>query len=40
MNDQKKDDPNPKRTPKSGCPKQLQTHNVPTDDVENTNGHK
>ena len=38
MDDQKKDDPDPQRPPKRNCPKQLQTYNVPTDDVENTNG--
>ena len=37
MDDQKKDHPNPKRPPKRNYPQQLQTYNVPTDDVENTN---
>ena len=37
MDDERKDYPDPKRTPKRNRPKQLQTHNVPTDDIENTN---
>ena len=36
MNDKKKDHPYSKRPPKSNGPQQLQIHNVPTDDVENT----
>ena len=32
------DHPDPKRPLKTNCPKQLLNHNVPTDDVENTNG--
>ena len=38
MDDQGKDRPDPKRLPRRNRPQQLQTHNVPTDDVENTNG--
>ena len=29
---------NPKRLPQRNCPTQLENHDVPTDDVENTNG--
>ena len=38
MDDGSKNHPDPKRTPKRKHPQQQQTHNVPTDDVENTNG--
>ena len=38
MDDQKKDHPDPKKTPHRNCLQQLQTHNVPADDMENTNG--
>ena len=38
MDDQRKDCPDPKRLPKRNRPEQLQTHNMPTDDVENTKG--
>ena len=38
MDDQKKDPTDPKRTPKRNRPQQLQTHNVRTDGVKNTNG--
>ena len=37
MDDQRKDNPDPKRPPKRNRHQQLQTHNVPTTDVENTN---
>ena len=37
MDDQKKDYTDPKRLPK-GKRSQLQTHNLLTDDVKNTNG--
>ena len=37
MDDKRKDRPDRKRLPKRHRPQQLQTHNVPTDDVENTN---
>ena len=36
MDDQKEDHSNPKIPLQKNCPKQLETHNVPTDDVENT----
>ena len=36
MDDQKKDHFNPKRSPQTNRPKQLQTHNVSIYDVENT----
>ena len=35
--DQRKDRIHPKRSRQRNCPKQLQTHNLPTDDVENIN---
>ena len=38
MDDQRKDHPDPKRLPKRSHSQQLQIHNLPTDDVENTNG--
>ena len=38
MDEQMKDPVDPKRTPQRNHPKQLQTHNVSTYDVENTNG--
>ena len=38
MDDQREDHFNLKRPPQRNCPKQLQTHNMPTDDVENTYG--
>ena len=34
----RKDNAYPKRPPKKNRLQQLQTHNVPTDDVKNTNG--
>ena len=37
MNDQRKDHLDPKEPKQKNCPKQLQTHNLPTDDVENIN---
>ena len=37
MNDQAKDQIDSKRPPQRNCPKQLQSHNVPTYNVENTN---
>ena len=37
MDDQQKDNSDPKRPPKKEPPQQLKIHNVPTDDVENTN---
>ena len=37
MDDQKKDYINPKGPKQRDCSKQLQTHNLPTNDVENTN---
>ena len=37
MDDKKEDYPDPERTPQKNCPKQQQNHNVPTDDMENTN---
>ena len=33
-----KDHPDPKRPLKKNRHKQIQTHNMPTDDMENTNG--
>ena len=36
MDVQRKDYPDLKRSPKRNIPQQLQTHNVPTDNVENT----
>ena len=40
MDDERKCHPDPKKkkNPKRNRPQQLQTYNVPTDDVENTNG--
>ena len=38
MDDQRNDHIDPKRPPQGNHPKQLQNHNVPTDDVENING--
>ena len=38
IDDQMEDHSNPKRPPKRNDPKQLLTHNVPADDVENANG--
>ena len=38
MDDQREDHSSPKRPPQRNCPNQLYTHNVPTDDMENTNG--
>ena len=39
MDDKRKDPPPIQNDPQKGIPhQQLQTHNVPTDDVENTNG--
>ena len=38
IDDQREDHCNPKRASQRNCPKQLLTHNVITDDVENTNG--
>ena len=38
MDDQRKDYIDPKRPPKKNFPQELQILNVPTDDVENTNG--
>ena len=38
MDDQRKDDIDPERPPKKNYPKKLQTHNMPTYDVVNTNG--
>ena len=35
MGDQRKDHLDPKGPKQRNCPKQLQTHNLPTDDVEN-----
>ena len=40
MKDQREDNSNPKRPPSKQLPKSIITHNVPTDDVENTNGTK
>ena len=40
INDQKEDHPVLKRSPQRNWPYQLETHNVPTDNVENTNGIK
>ena len=37
MDDQRKDNINPKGPKQRNCSKQLQTHNLPTNDVENTN---
>ena len=37
MDDQRKDHIDPKRPKQRNCPKQLQTHNLPTDDAENIN---
>ena len=37
MDDQRKDYINPKGPKQRNCSKQLQTHNLPTNDVENTN---
>ena len=36
IDDQREDHPDPERSPKRNHIKQLLTHNVPTDDVENT----
>ena len=38
MDVQRKDHPDPKTPPKKNSPQQLQTHNVPTNVVEITNG--
>ena len=38
MDDQRKDNIDPERHPQRNSPKQLQTHNVSTDEVENLNG--
>ena len=38
IEDKRKDHPDEKRKPKGNRPLQLQTHNMPTDDVENING--
>ena len=38
MDDQREDHSNPKRPPQRNRPKQLWTHNVAADDVENNNG--
>ena len=40
MDDQSENhsNPTPQKNPQRDCPKQLKTHNVPTDDVENANG--
>ena len=40
MDDQREDHSNPKRPYQRNYPKQLKTHNVLTDDVENTKGTK
>ena len=37
IDDQKKNHIEPERPPQNNRPKQLQTHYVPTDDVENNN---
>ena len=37
MDDQRKDYVDPEETPQEDCPKQLQTHNLPTNYVENFN---
>ena len=37
MNNQSKDHIDPKEPKQKNCPKQLQTHNLPIDDVENIN---
>ena len=37
MDDQRKDHIDPKGLKQRNCPKQLQNHNLPTDDVENIN---
>ena len=37
MDDQRKDYINPKRPKQRNCSNQLQTDNLPTNDVENTN---
>ena len=36
MDDQRKDNIDPKGPRQNNRPKQLQTHNLPTDDMENT----
>ena len=36
MDDQTEDQSHPKRPPQGNCLNQLLTHNMPTDDVENT----
>ena len=38
MDNLRKDDPDPKRSPKGTTPKNYKTYNVPNDDVENTKG--
>ena len=38
INDQRKDSIDSKRSSQRNRPKQLQTHKLSTDDVENTNG--
>ena len=37
MNDQRKDHIDPKGSEQRNCPKQLQTHKLPIDNVENIN---
>ena len=37
MDDKRKDHPDPKTTPKRNHLRQLQAHNLSTDDVKNTN---
>ena len=37
MNDQREDHSDPKRHPQRNCSNQLETHNMPTDDMENIN---
>ena len=37
MDNQRKDHIDPKGPKQRNCPKQLQTHNLPTNDVENIN---
>ena len=38
MDDKREDHSDPKRPPQKNQPRQLKTHQVPTNDVENTNG--
>ena len=40
MDDQREDYFDPKRSPQTNLPEQLETHNMPTEDVEITNGTK